>query len=103
MDPLRLERGKEALHGRVVQAIAASAHRWLDAMPLQYRPIRPSGVLGGIKRSSQHLDGGSCDGEAEAAIGSVRAGAITVTRSATGGGTRGAATVLGSDRGRPGE
>jgi hypothetical protein len=45
MNALRLERGEEALHGRIIQAIAASAHRWLDAMPLQHRPIRPSGVL----------------------------------------------------------
>src|SRR4051795_596088 len=45
MNALRLERGEEALHGRIVQAIAASAHRGLDAMSLQHRPIRPSGVL----------------------------------------------------------
>src|SRR3954471_5828454 len=45
MNALRLERGEEALHGRIIQAIAASAHRLLDAMPLQHRPIRPSGVL----------------------------------------------------------
>src|SRR5205085_6116659 len=45
MDALRLERSKEALHGRVIQTVAASAHRGLDAMPLQHRPIRPRGVL----------------------------------------------------------
>src|SRR5215213_11368811 len=45
MDALRLERSKEALHGRVIQTVAASAHRWLDAMPLQHRPIRTRGVL----------------------------------------------------------
>src|SRR3954471_25070931 len=45
MNALRLERGEEALHGRIVQAIAASAHRLLDAMSLQHRPIRPRRVL----------------------------------------------------------
>src|SRR5215216_6707902 len=45
MNALRLERGEEALHGRIIQAIAASAHRLLDAMSLQHRPIRPRRVL----------------------------------------------------------
>src|SRR3954453_15925473 len=45
MDLLCFERGEELLHGRIIQAIAASAHRWLDAMPLQHGPIRPSRVL----------------------------------------------------------
>src|SRR3954454_10165808 len=30
MDALRLERGEEALHGRIIETIAAPAHRWLD-------------------------------------------------------------------------
>src|SRR5215212_6348624 len=29
MDALRLERGEEALHGRIIETIAAPAHRWL--------------------------------------------------------------------------
>src|SRR3954462_6560247 len=45
MDALRLERGKEALHGRVIQTVAPPAHRLLDPVSLQHRPIRPSGVL----------------------------------------------------------
>src|SRR4051812_27711912 len=45
MNALRLERGEEALHGRIIETVAAPAHRLLDAMPLQHRPIRPSGVL----------------------------------------------------------
>src|SRR3954449_2014432 len=45
MDALRLERGEEALHGRIIETIAPPAHRLLDAMSLQHRPIRPSGVL----------------------------------------------------------
>ena len=46
------------------------------------------GSQGGFKWSSQHLDEGGCDGEAQAALGSVWAGAITVTRSTAGGRTR---------------
>src|SRR4051812_22894196 len=60
-------------------------------------------IKGSFKRSSQHLERGGCDGHSKAAFGLVRAGAITVTRSTAGGRTRGAATVLGSDRGRHGE
>jgi hypothetical protein len=44
MDPLCFERGQEALHGRIIETVAPPAHRLLDAMPLQHRPIRPSGV-----------------------------------------------------------
>src|SRR3954452_21009647 len=54
MDALRLERGKEALHGRIIETIAAPAHGLLDPMPLQHRPIRTRGVLGGFDWSSQH-------------------------------------------------
>jgi transposase InsO family protein len=37
------------------------------------------GVQGGFKRSSQQLYEGGCDEEAEAAIGSIRAGSSAVT------------------------
>jgi hypothetical protein len=75
------------------------------------RPLRGTGLVhhsdrgvqGGFKWLSQHRDGGGCDEHSKAAFGSVWAGAITVTRSTAGGRARGAATVLGSDRGRPGE
>src|SRR3954454_15009215 len=45
VDVLRLERGEEALHRRVVQAVAAAAHGLRDAVPLQHRAIRLGGVL----------------------------------------------------------
>src|SRR3954469_7676326 len=70
MDPLCFERGQEALHGRIIETVAPPAHRLLDAMPLQHRPIRPSGILGGFKWSSQHLDGGGCDEGWETPLGS---------------------------------
>src|SRR6195256_473115 len=55
------------------------------------------GVQGGFKRSSQHLDKGGCDEDSKAAFGSIWAGSNVFTRSTTGGGTRRAATVLGTD------
>jgi putative transposase len=56
------------------------------------RPVRQGGLVhhsdrgvqGGLKWSSQHLDGGSCDGHSEAAFGSVRAGALILTWSPAG-------------------
>ena len=84
----------------------------LEALRKALAIRRPSGGLihhsdrgsqGGFKRSSQHLEGGGCDGHSKAAFGSVRAGPITLTGSTAGGRTRRAATVLGSDRGRPGK
>ena len=60
------------------------------------RPVRQGGLVhhsdrgmqGGLKWSSQHLDGGSCDDEAHAAFGSVWSGVIVLTRSSGGGRTR---------------
>ena len=46
------------------------------------------GRLAGLKWSSHHLEGGSCDDEAQAAFGSVWSGAIALTRSPGGGRTR---------------
>jgi putative transposase len=46
------------------------------------------GSQGGFKRSSQHLDEGGCDEEAQAAFGSMWAGAVVVARSTVGGRTR---------------
>src|SRR3954451_17850748 len=39
VDVLLLERGEEALHRRVVQAVAAPAHRLLDPVPLQHLAV----------------------------------------------------------------
>jgi hypothetical protein len=52
------------------------------------------GSQGGLNRSSQHFDRGSCDGHEEAAIGSMWTAAIAVSRAAAGGHTKRAATVL---------
>ena len=46
------------------------------------------GSQGGFKRSSQRLDKGCCDEHSKAPFGSMWAGAIMVTWSAAGGGTR---------------
>ena len=45
VDVLRLERGEEALHGRVIEAVAAAAHGLRDAVPLQHRPVGLGRVL----------------------------------------------------------
>src|SRR4051794_23837423 len=88
VDVLDLKRGKHALHRCIVQAVPAAAHRLNDAVPLQHRPIRLSGVLGGFKWSSQHPPGGSCDVGSEAPFGSIRTAAIVLTRPPTDSGTR---------------
>ena len=60
------------------------------------------GAQGGVKWSSQHLDG-SCDEDSKTALGSFWAGALVLTRSTAGGRARGAAAILGSDCGRHAE
>ena len=60
------------------------------------------GSQGGIKWSSQHLDG-SRDEHSKTALGSFWAGALVLTRSTAGGRARGAAAILGSDCGGHGE
>ena len=45
VDLLDLERGEQAFHGRVVQAVPAPAHGLRDAMPLQHRPLGLGRVL----------------------------------------------------------
>src|SRR3954466_249752 len=85
VDVLRLERGAEALHGRVIEAVAAAAHGLRDAVPLQHRPVGLGCVLGGFKWSSQHLDKGGCGEYSKAAFGSVRARRIAVARPALSG------------------
>src|SRR5437763_16761990 len=49
VDVLLLERGEEALHRRVIQAVAAPAHRLLDAVP-PYGPP-PGEGRGGVRTS----------------------------------------------------
>ena len=78
----------------------------LDALEMALGQRRPRDVIhhsdqgsqGGFKRSSQHLDGGGCDGYAEAAFGSVRARGVALTRPAFGGAARGSSAVLGGGR-----
>ena len=74
--------------GFVLDALEQALH--------ERRPLRGSGLVhhsdrgvqGEFKRSSQHLDEGGCDEHSKAAFGSIWAGAIIVTRSTAGGGTR---------------
>ncbi len=79
----------------------------LDALEMAIGQRRPKDVVhhsdqgsqGGFKWSSQHLDGGDCDGYSEAALGSVGARRVAVARAAGGGAARGPAAVLGVDCG----
>ena len=68
----------------------------LDALEMAIGQRRPRDVIhhsdqgsqGGLKWSSQHPSGGSCDVGSETAFGSVRARAIGLTRSPTDSRTR---------------
>src|SRR5215213_4813589 len=82
------QRGKEALAHGVVVGIANRPHRGPHACFTAAATERQSSVLGGLKWSSQHPDGGSCDARSKAAVGSVRAGALILTWSPAGSGMR---------------
>jgi transposase InsO family protein len=74
--------------GFVLDALEQALH---DRRPLHRGGLvhhSDRGSQGGFKWWSQHLDEGGCDEEAQAAFGSMWAGAIVVTRSTVGGGTR---------------
>jgi hypothetical protein len=47
-------------------------------VPLQHPTVRLGGVLGGFKRSSQHLDKGGCGERSRAMFGSVWARRVAV-------------------------
>src|SRR3954452_557340 len=96
---LGLEAAEEALHGRVVPAVALAAHRLDEPVPGQDRPVVLASVLGGFKWSSQHLDQGGCGGPSKAAFGSVPARRVAVPGPPLRGAAGGSAPVLGVDRG----
>ena len=87
---------------RVVVRVADAADGGLDPGFGETLGVFNRDILGGFKRSSQHLDW-SCDEHSKTALGSVWAGALVLTRSTAGGRARGAAAILGSDCGRHGE
>src|SRR3712207_9128748 len=70
-----------------------------NPVPGEDRLVRLARVLGEFKWSSQHLDGGVCDGHAETTFGSVGARRAALTRPARSGAARGPATALDGDRG----
>jgi hypothetical protein len=87
MDDLGFVETVDGLGQSIVVAVAYAAHRRFDAGFGQALGVFDRDVLGGFKWSSQHDEGG-CDEEAQAAFGWMWAGAIVVTRSTVGGGTR---------------
>ena len=89
----------DAFSRRVVgwsMATTLAAQLVLDALNMALVTRRPKDVIhhsdqgsqAGLKWSSQHLEGRSCDEEAQAAFGPVWSGAIVLTRSPGGGRTR---------------
>jgi hypothetical protein len=85
-------------------AVEALDHALADRKPKPASLVHHSdrGVQGGFKWSSQRLDEGGCDEEAQA-FGSVWSCAIVVTGSTVDGRTRRAAAVLGGDHSRHGQ
>src|SRR3954451_3485679 len=99
VDELVLQAAEEALHRRVIEAIALAAHGLRDPVPGEDRPVGLARVLGGLKWSSQHLDQGGCGGPSKAAFGSVPARRVAVPGPPLRGAAGGSAPVLGVDRG----
>ena len=60
---LHLQIQEEALHHRVVPAVAFTAHAVHQAMPSKQRLMFSAGVLGGFNRLSQHLNYGGVEWE----------------------------------------
>ena len=69
IEQLALEGREEALAERVVVGIAHGTHRGPNAGLATAEPEGDRRVLGGFKRSSQHLTGRGCDDYTEAAFG----------------------------------
>ncbi len=69
--------------GLCVDALVMALQRYRPPEGLIHHSDR--GVQGGFKWSSQHLDGGVCDGHAETAFGSVGARRVALARPARGG------------------
>jgi hypothetical protein len=76
---------REVRQLRLERDILSKAAAWFPSSGI---PPADAGGTGGFKWSSQHPWEGSCDDQSKAAFGSIRAGAIVVTWSAAGGGTR---------------
>src|SRR5690349_25073158 len=68
---LALERGEEALAHGIVVCVTDRTHRGMHACVTAAVTELDRAVLAGLKWSSQHLEGGSCDEEAQAAFGPV--------------------------------
>ena len=71
VDHLGLVEAVDRFGESVVVAIADAADRGLDAGLRQALGVSNADVLGGFKRSSQHLNEGGCDEHSKAPIGTV--------------------------------
>src|SRR5438309_10792003 len=95
IEQLALERREEALAHGVVVGIAHTPHRRPDAGLATAPAEGERRVLGGFKRSSQHLTGRGCDDYTETAFGAGRASQVALARPPLGWAASGAAPVLG--------
>jgi hypothetical protein len=89
----------EAFRLGVAVGVAATAHRTDQAVGVEQRTVDFGRMLGGLKRSSQHLDEGGCGGHSERALGLGRSGRVAFARAAGGSAARGSAAVLGGSCG----
>ena len=85
MDHLGFVEAVDGFGEGIIVAVTDAADRRLDACRGKPLGILDRDVLGGFKRSSQHLDKGGCGEYSKAAFGSVRARRIAVARPALGG------------------
>src|SRR5215218_7065066 len=94
-----LERGEEAFGDRVIEAVAAAAHRLGDPGGAGLLTEREADELGGFQRSSQHSMMEGCDGQAEG-VGWAAGGAAgdAFAGTAAGRSARASSAVLGGDR-----
>jgi len=96
---LRLIEPDDGLCERIVIRIARAADRRLDLRFREALGVPDRQILGGFKRSSQHLTGRGCDDYTETAFGAGRASQVALARPPLGWAASGAAPVLGGDRG----
>jgi hypothetical protein len=95
VEQFTFERGEETLAHRVIEAIADRTHRGPHAGLVAALAEGDRSVLGGFKRSSQHLERRNCDGYSKAPLGSIWASSVAVAGTVSAGATGELSAVLG--------
>ena len=99
VDDLDLEEAEDAFGERVIVAVADGSDRQVDADLGEAFGVFDRQILGGLDRSSQHLDEGGCDDDGKAALEPVDTEGPALPGPAACGTARAPAGVLGCDRG----